>query len=126
LTSFLAIYRRQTHDCQFNQSENMQRQRDALEEPARSCVEMLLLTDDAERVMSKLKSVGYKTSSSYTINIENTAPPIKLILKMLPVQFRGIVDVIEFFDDGSNITLLDSSITVKLGLKDIPTPLYCN
>jgi CCR4-NOT transcriptional regulation complex NOT5 subunit len=33
----------------------MQRLRDALEEPARSCVEMLLLTDDAERVMSKLK-----------------------------------------------------------------------
>jgi hypothetical protein len=51
----LAIYRRQTHECQFNQSENMQRLRDALEEPARSCVETLLLTDDAERVMSKLK-----------------------------------------------------------------------
>jgi hypothetical protein len=31
----------------------MQRLRDALEEPARSCVETLLLTDDAERVMSK-------------------------------------------------------------------------
>jgi putative lipase involved disintegration of autophagic bodies len=53
--SFLTIFRRQTHECQFNQSENMQRLRDALKEPAKSCVEMLLLTDDAERVMSKLK-----------------------------------------------------------------------
>jgi hypothetical protein len=44
---------RETH--QFNQSENRQRLRDALVEPARSCVEMLLLTDDAEHVMSKLK-----------------------------------------------------------------------
>jgi hypothetical protein len=41
----------------------MQRLRDALEEPARSCVEMLLLTDDAERVMSKLKqNFGNKTA----------------------------------------------------------------
>jgi hypothetical protein len=39
---------------------------------------------------------------------------------MLPVQLRrsdGIVDVIAFFDDGSNNTLLYSSIAVKLGLK---------
>jgi hypothetical protein len=35
--SFLAINRRQTHECQFNQSENIQRLRDALEEPARRC-----------------------------------------------------------------------------------------
>jgi uncharacterized protein YjgD (DUF1641 family) len=63
LPSFLAIYRRQTHKCQLNQPENMQRLRDALEEPARSCVEMLLLTDDAERVMSKLKqNFGNKTA----------------------------------------------------------------
>jgi hypothetical protein len=34
--SFLAIYRRQTLECQFNQSENMQRPRDALKEPTRS------------------------------------------------------------------------------------------
>jgi hypothetical protein len=40
----LAIYRRQTHECQFNQSENIQRLRDALDELTRSCVEMLLLT----------------------------------------------------------------------------------
>jgi hypothetical protein len=52
--SLLAIYRRQL--CQLSKSENMQRLRDALEEPARSCVEMFLLTDDAERVMSKLKN----------------------------------------------------------------------
>jgi hypothetical protein len=38
----------------------------------------------------------------------------------------GIVDVIEFFDDGSKITLLDSSIAVKLGLKGIPTLFCCN
>jgi hypothetical protein len=45
------------------------------------------------------------------------------------VQLRGpggIVDVIEFFDDGSQITLLDSSIAVKHGLKGIPTLLCCN
>jgi hypothetical protein len=47
-------------------------------------------------------------------------------LKMLPVQLRRIVDVIAFFADGSNITLLDSSIAAKLGLKGIPTPLCCN
>jgi hypothetical protein len=46
---------RETHECQFNLSENMQRLRDALEEPARRCVEMLLLTDDAGHVMSKIK-----------------------------------------------------------------------
>jgi hypothetical protein len=47
----------------FNQSANMQRLRDALEEPAKSCVEMLLLTDDAESVMSKLKqNFGNKTA----------------------------------------------------------------
>jgi hypothetical protein len=119
--NFLAIYRRQIHECQLNQSENMQRLRDALEEPARSCVEMLLLTDDAERVMSKLKqNFGNTTSIMKQLDIrppsvtENTAPPIKVIMKRLPVQFRGIVDVLAFFDDGSNITLLDSSITVKL------------
>jgi hypothetical protein len=37
--------------------ENMQRLSDALELPARTCVEMLLLIDDAERVMSKLKQL---------------------------------------------------------------------
>jgi hypothetical protein len=121
LAEFLAIYRRQIHECQLNQSENMQRLRDALEEPARSCVEMLLLTDDAERVMSKLKqNFGNTTSIMKQLDIrppsvtENTAPPIKVIMKRLPVQFRGIVDVLAFFDDGSNITLLDSNITVKL------------
>jgi hypothetical protein len=52
-----------THECQFNQSENMQRLRDALEKRARSCVEMLLLTDDAERVMSKLnQNLGNTTA----------------------------------------------------------------
>jgi glutathionylspermidine synthase len=58
-----AIYCRQTLECQFNQSENMQRLRDALKEPARSCVEMLLLTDDAERVMNKLKQNFGNTTS---------------------------------------------------------------
>jgi hypothetical protein len=60
---FLAIYRRQTHECQFNQSANMQRLRDVLEEPRRSCVEMSLLTDDVERVMSKLKQNFGNTTS---------------------------------------------------------------
>jgi hypothetical protein len=43
----------------------MQSLRVALEEPARSCVEMLLLTDDAERVMSKLKKKLQKYNGSY-------------------------------------------------------------
>jgi hypothetical protein len=43
--------------------ENMQRLSDALELPARTCVEMLLLTDDAERVMSKLKQNFGNTTS---------------------------------------------------------------
>jgi hypothetical protein len=53
-----------THECQFNQSENMQRLRDALEEPARSSVEMLLLADDAERVMAEF--YGEHTSVNST------------------------------------------------------------
>jgi hypothetical protein len=47
-----------------NQSENMQHLRDALEEPARSGVEMLFtFTDEAERVMSKLKQNSGNTTS---------------------------------------------------------------
>jgi hypothetical protein len=67
------------------------------------------------------KDIG---SPAVTLNIENAAPPIKVILKMLSVQLRGpvgIADVIPFFDDSSNITLLDSSNAVKLGLKGIHT-----
>jgi hypothetical protein len=68
-------------------------------------------------------------SPAVTLNIENAAPSIKVILKMLPVQLRGpggIGDVIAFFDDDSNNTLLYSSIAVKLGLKGILTLLCCN
>jgi hypothetical protein len=68
-------------------------------------------------------------SPAVTLNIENATPLIKVSLKVLPMQLRGpggIVDVITFFDDSSDITLLDSSIAVKLGLNGIPTPLCCN
>jgi hypothetical protein len=39
------------------------------------------------------------------------------ILKMLPVQVRGpkgIVNIVAFIDDGSNITLLDSTVAEKI------------
>jgi methyl-accepting chemotaxis protein len=61
--SFLVIFRRQTHEFQLNQSENMQRLSDALEEPARTCVEMLFLTDAAKRVMSMIKQNFGNTTS---------------------------------------------------------------
>jgi hypothetical protein len=46
---------------------------------------------------------------------------------MLLIQLRGsggIVVVIAFFDDGSNITPLDFSIAVKQGLEGVPIHLY--
>jgi Protein of unknown function (DUF1759) len=53
--SFLATYLRTTIDCQFSDPENMQRLRDCLEGRARKCVNMILLTNESEGVIEKLK-----------------------------------------------------------------------
>jgi hypothetical protein len=53
--SFVMTYRRTTGDCQFRESENMDRLRKPLEGKARQCVKMVLLTNNAERVIEILR-----------------------------------------------------------------------
>jgi hypothetical protein len=55
LPSFLATYRRTTDECQFSSGENMQRLRDCSVGTAKKCVNMILFTDEAERVIITLK-----------------------------------------------------------------------
>jgi hypothetical protein len=55
MAQFLATYRRTSDVCQFSNGENMQHLRDCLVGPARKCVNMILLTDEAETVIIKLK-----------------------------------------------------------------------
>jgi hypothetical protein len=53
--TFITTYRRTTADCGFFESENMEQLRKCLNEPARNCVRMVLLTNNAERVISMLE-----------------------------------------------------------------------
>jgi hypothetical protein len=52
---FITTYKSTTVDCGFSNSENMERLRKCLENPARKCVRIFLLTSDAEKVISMLK-----------------------------------------------------------------------
>jgi hypothetical protein len=49
--AFITTYNRTTKDCDFSTSENMERLRKCLAGSARECVKMILLTNDAERVV---------------------------------------------------------------------------
>jgi hypothetical protein len=53
--SFVTTYRRTTDDCQFMESENMERLHKSLEQKARQCVKMVLLTNNAEQVIEILR-----------------------------------------------------------------------
>jgi hypothetical protein len=53
--SFLTTKRRTTGDFQFTESENMERMRKSLEGKARQYVKMVLLTNNAERVIEILQ-----------------------------------------------------------------------
>jgi hypothetical protein len=58
--SFVTTYRSTTDDCQFTESEHMERLRKSLEAKARQCENMVLLTNNAERVIEILrKNYGY-------------------------------------------------------------------
>jgi Protein of unknown function (DUF1759) len=54
--TFITTYRRTTVDCGFSESENMERLRKCLLDPAKHCVRlrMVLLTNNAEKVISML------------------------------------------------------------------------
>jgi hypothetical protein len=48
---------------------------------------------------------------------------------MLPVQVlgpKGIVNIVAFMDDGSNVTLLDSTVAEKIGATGQRVLLCCN
>jgi phage baseplate assembly protein W len=53
--SFVTTYRLTTDDCQFTESENMERLHKSLERKARQCVKMVLLTNNGERVIEILR-----------------------------------------------------------------------
>jgi hypothetical protein len=53
--SFVTTYRRTTDDSQFTESENTETLRKSLAGKARQCVKMVLLTNNAERVIEILR-----------------------------------------------------------------------
>jgi hypothetical protein len=53
--SFVTTYRRTMDDCQFTESENMERLRKSFEGKARQFIKMVLLTNNAERVIEILR-----------------------------------------------------------------------
>jgi hypothetical protein len=60
-------------------------------------------------------------------NVDNKKKNV--ILKMLPVQVRGpkgIVNIVALIDDGSNVTLLDSTVAEKIGATGQRVQLCCN
>jgi hypothetical protein len=50
----ITTYRRTTKDCDFSESENMECFRKCLLDPARNCVRMILLTNNAEKAIAML------------------------------------------------------------------------
>jgi Protein of unknown function (DUF1759) len=53
--TFITTYKRTTADCIFSNSKNKERLRKCLVDPARRCVRMILLTSNAEKVISMLE-----------------------------------------------------------------------
>jgi hypothetical protein len=52
--TFITTHRRTTKDCDFSETENMERLRQCLLDPARNCVRMILLTNNAEKAIAIL------------------------------------------------------------------------
>jgi hypothetical protein len=52
---FVTTYRRITDDCQFTESGNMERLRKSLKGKARQCVEIVLSTNKAARVIGWIR-----------------------------------------------------------------------
>jgi hypothetical protein len=55
LSGVISTFSRITFDCEFSDSENMERLRKCFSGPARDCVKMILLTNDAENAIVMLK-----------------------------------------------------------------------
>jgi hypothetical protein len=53
--SFVTTYRHTTDNCQFTESENMERLRKSFGGKARQCVKMMILTNNAEQVIAILR-----------------------------------------------------------------------
>jgi hypothetical protein len=52
--TFITSYRKTTKDCDFSEIENMERLRKCLLDPAKNCVRMILLTNNAEKALAML------------------------------------------------------------------------
>jgi hypothetical protein len=66
LPTFITTHRKTTKDCDCFESENMKHLQKCLLEPARNCVRMILLTNNAEKLLRCLKRimVGLTRSSN--------------------------------------------------------------
>jgi hypothetical protein len=72
--TFITTYRRTTKDCNFSESEDMERLRKCLLDPPRNCVRMILLTYYAEKAIAMLE----KNYGGYCKIIEQLMEEVRL------------------------------------------------
>lgn len=103
--SFYSIYKRTTQEGQFTEIENMQRLRKCLEGPARNCVEMILLTNDAEKVI-KILQKNYGNKQTITKQIIDKAKNISAV--------TNNKTFLQYSNEVENLTYTMKNIIVEL------------